>query len=351
MTVTVEKNKFLNAIKAVKSSVSKVALQPALSTIHIKSENGGLTLTATDLDTTARAVCEANSTEPIEVCINANALESIVSSLNDLITLDVKEAKVIIKGGNTKYEVLYIQSSDFPQVDFDLTGNMITINKDEFINSANKAVISTSTDGGVLSGVCFTNNEFASTDGNRLSVVPFGTPLNVEGQYIIPRRILLDVIRNVGGDVIIYLSEKAIIFQSGNCLFKQNLLSGKFPNYAQLLPTEFKHKAVVDKAELLHSLERVSVMCDERTPITVFNFKDGELHLTTACDNGKAEDTIEVGFDGELKIAFNYRYMLEGLKVMQAEVIEFNMNSEISACIINGGYTYLLMPIQLRGDK
>ena len=351
MTVTVEKNKFLNAIKAVKSSVSKVALQPALSTIHLKSENGGLTLTATDLDTTARAICEANSTEPIEVCINANALESIVASLSDLITLDINEAKVIIKSGNTKYQVLYIQSSEFPQVDFDLTGNKVVVGKDEFINCANKAVISTSTDNGVLSGVCFTNNEFAATDGNRLSIIPFITPLNVEGQYIIPRRILLDVIRNVGGDVTMYLQDKSVIFQTGTCLFKQNLLVGKFPAYQQLLPTEFSQIAIVDKEELLHSLERVSVMCDDRAPITIFDFNNGELHLTTACEDGKAEDTIEVSFDGELKIAFNYRFMLEGLKVMQEDAIEFNMNTEVSACIINGGYTYLLMPIQLRGNK
>lgn len=351
MTVTVEKNKFLNAIKAVKSSVAKVALQPALSTIHLKSENGGLTLTATDLDTTSRAVCEANSTEPIDICINANALESIVAGLNDLITLNINDAKVIIKSGNTKYQLLYIQASEFPNIEFDLTGDTVAIAKDEFISCANKAVISTSSDNGVLSGVCFTGKEVASTDGNRLSVVPFTNPLNIEQQYIIPRKILLDVLRNVGEEVIIYFNKKAVIFQTGACLFRQNLLSGKFPSYQQLIPTTFENKAIVDRAELLHSLERVSVMCDDRTPITIFDFKDGELHLTTSSEDGKAEDTIEVGFDGELKIAFNYRFIVEGLKVMQADVIEFNMNSPLSACVINGGYTYLLMPIQLRGDK
>ena len=38
MTITVQKDAFLNAIKAVKTSVAKVALQPAIATIHIKSE-------------------------------------------------------------------------------------------------------------------------------------------------------------------------------------------------------------------------------------------------------------------------------------------------------------------------
>lgn len=353
--ITVQKDKFLNAIKAVKTSVAKVALQPVLSTIHIKSQSGGLVLTTTDLETSSRAVCECNATEPIDVCINANALESIVARLNDLITLETNEAKVIIKSGKTKFELLFIQPDEFPQVEFNLTNEGIVIEKDDFVNGVNKAVISTSTDQGILSGVCFTFDksgyELGATDGNRLSQVTFAKSLDIEGQFVIPRKILLDVVRNVGDEVSIFFDNKTVTFQTGTCLFKQNLLSGQFPTYNALVPSEFKHKAVIDKSDLLQALERVAVMCDERTNITVFDFKDGNLHLTTSCENGKAEDTIEVSFDGELKIAFNYRYILEGIKVMQAEAIEFDMNGELAACCINSDFTYLCMPVQLKGDK
>lgn len=353
MTITVQKDKLLNAIKAVKTSVAKVALQPVLSTIHIKSEGGGLVLTTTDLETSSRAVCEANITEPIDVCVNAVSLENIVSRLNDLITLETNEAKVIIKSGKTKFELLFIQSVEFPNVEFNLENEGVVISKDDFVNGVNKAVIATATElGGVLSGVCFTFNkdgyELGATDGNRLSQVKFETPLNIEGQFVIPRKILLDVVRNVGEDVNIYFDNRTVTFKTGTCLFKQNLLSGTFPDYKRLLPSTFEYKAVIDRAYLLQSLEKVAVMCDEKTNVTVFDFKDGELHLTTSCDNGKAEDIIEVSFDSELKIAFNYRYVLEGIKATQADAIEFNMKGALAACCIDSDFRYLCMPVQLR---
>ena len=78
------------------------------------------------------------------------------------------------------------------------------------------------------------------------------------------------------------------------------------------------------------------------------DFKNNELHLTTSCDGGKAEDTIEVDFNEELKIAFNFRFVLEGIKAMQSEFIEFGMSNEMSACVLKGDFTYLVMPVKIR---
>ena len=59
--ITVQKEQFLNAIKSVKTSVGKLALQPVLSTIHLKTENGGIVLTTTDLETSSRALVLAST--------------------------------------------------------------------------------------------------------------------------------------------------------------------------------------------------------------------------------------------------------------------------------------------------
>lgn len=355
--ITVQKEQFLNAIKAVKTSVGKGSLQPVLSTIHIKSEGGGLILTATDLETSSRAVCEANIAEPIDICVNANSLENIVNMLKDLITLEVSDTMVQIRSGKTHYDVLFIQSSEFPTVEFNLQGDCIILDKEEFVKGVNKTVISTASELGnnILSGVAFTFDkdngyELAATDGNRLSQVKFETTLNFEGQYIIPKKVLLDVARNIQDEVEIYFTEKTILFKTGTNLFKQNLLNGKYPLYKQLIPTTFKYEAVIDRNELLTALEKVAIMSDDKTNITVFDFNNGSLHLTTSCDNGKAEDTIEISFDGALKIAFNYKYILEGVKAMQSQVVNVGMTGALSACVLKGDFTYLVMPIQQKGQ-
>ena len=352
--ITVKKEQFLEAIKIVKSSVGKGSLQPVLETIHIKSENGGLVLTTTDLETSSRAICEANISEPFEVCLNANNLENIVNMLKDFITLDIKEGTVEIKSGKTHYNVIFIQPTEFPIVNFILDGNSVTISKEDFVKGTNKTAISTvnESSNNLLSGICFTFSkdgyEVAATDGNRLSQVYFQTPLNIEGQFVIPKKVLVDVAKNVKNEVEIYFNETFVTFKTGNSLFKQNLLNGTFPKYQQLIPIEFQHTAKIDKSALLSALEKVAIMSDERTNITIFDFTNNSLHLTTSCQYGKAEDTIEIDFPSEIKIAFNYRFILEGIKAMQSENVEFGINSPSSGCLVKGDFNYLVMPVQIR---
>ena len=89
-------------------------------------------------------------------------------------------------------------------------------------------------------------------------------------------------------------------------------------------------------------------MSDNRTNITVFQFNKSDLYLTTSCDGGKAEDTIQIDFDNELKMAFNFRFILEGIKAMQSDIVEFQMSSDKGACLLKGDFIYLVMPIVIK---
>ena len=87
-------------------------------------------------------------------------------------------------------------------------------------------------------------------------------------------------------------------------------------------------------------------MCDERTNTTVFDFDNNKLKLTTACDNGNAKDIININFEGKNKIVLNYKFILEGLKVMNTENITFEMTDALSACVLISDFNYLIMPIK-----
>lgn len=357
--ITVNKTDFLNAIKAVKTSVVKAGLQPILSTIHIKSENGGLTLTASDCTNSSRAVIEANSLEPIDVCLNAEKLEAIVNRLDDEITLEIKDANALFRSGKLKYKLMYINANEFPEVEFNITDdNKVILGAEEFIDVVNKTSFSVAIElQNILSGICFTFNEtgyeVASTDGNRLSKVEYENPyINITGSFTLPRKILIDVSRVASGDVEIYLSEHKVIFKTANCIFSSSILTGKFPEYNKLLPTNQPKIATINKKDIITALENVAIMSDDRTNIVVLDFEGSELELSTnSKDFGEAKDTIDVDFniDTRLKIAFNYRYLMEVLKVIDTETVTFEMSEPLSPCIIRSSFVYLIMPIQLRG--
>lgn len=357
MTISVNKTDFLSGIKAIKSSCGKMNLQPILGTIHIKTIGQGLQLTATDIENSARTVIEANVNGDYNFCVNADKLESIVNALSGIITIDLPDNIAIIKSGKTEFSLLTLNAEEYPEPDFTLSEDKVVLSHDDFINGVNKTAFATAQETqNILAGVCFTFNkengyEMAATDGNRLSRVIFdGVPMNREGQYSIPSNVLMNVAKSIGDEVELYFKENKVIFKTKNYLYSSNIYSGQFPKYAQLIPTDSPLKAVVKRSDLLHSLEKVAIMVDNRNNLTTFNFKDNQLNLTTkTVDVGTAKDSFDIAFDGEIVIGFNYRFVLEAIKAMDTDEIVICMNKPNSACLIQGDFTSLIMPVQIRG--
>lgn len=353
--ITIEKTKFLDGLRATKSCCAKLDLQPILKDVRIKSEEGYLLLTCTDLQNSAQAKVEANITEPIDICLNADKLESIVNCLDDIITIETKDAIAIIKSGKAIFKMLFINANDYPDVKFNTEGEQIEISGEIFKDGVTKTIFATAQETNhVLNGVCFNYTkdgfEIVSTDGNRLSLVEINNDIEETKQYIIPKKILIDVLKVLGETITFYFTETKVKIYTNGYFYSCNLFDGVFPPYKQLIPGNSKYSIEIDRNALLKALERVSIMCDARTNSTIFNFDNNLLELTTKYEGETAKDSIDIDFKDTLKIAFNYKYVMEGLKAMSSDVITFNMNNNQSACVIKGDYTYLVMPITLREE-
>lgn len=356
--ITIHQTDLLNGIKAIKSTCGKMTLNPILGTFHIKTIGQSLQLTATDTDSSARTIIEANVTEQVEFCVNADKLENIVNALDNLITIDIQETNAIIKSGNTEFNLLTLLPIDFPPITFELPeDNKITLDKTSFTEGVNKTAFATLQEtSALIGGVCITFNkeegyEMAATDGNRLSQVIFtDKPVNTEGQYVIPKKVLLDVAKTCGNEIEIYFNPTKVIFKTDNYLFMTSLLNGNYPKYQQLIPQNNPNKAIIKRTDLLHSLEKVAIMSDDRQSLTTFNFTNNSLDLFTKSDNGNAKDKFDVDYtNSDLKISFNYKFLLEGIRAMDTENITFEMNLPTSACLIKGNFNYLVMPVVMKG--
>ena len=64
-------------------------------------------------------------------------------------------------------------------------------------------------------------------------------------------------------------------------------------------------------------------------------------------------DLIEFASTEELKIAFNYKYVLESLKTMETSEVKIGLNSALSATVLKPNneedFVCLIMPVQIRG--
>ncbi|MCL4499054.1 MAG: DNA polymerase III subunit beta, partial [Chloroflexi bacterium] len=103
----------------------------------------------------------------------------------------------------------------------------------------------------------------------------------------------------------------------------------------------------------LQSVKRVAIVARENSNRTILSTEDGTLTLNAESGSvGKAHEEVEVIREGEdVKVAFNAKYLLDVLGVIDTEAIEVELTGEVSPAVIRpqgqDNYTYVLMPMQL----
>lgn len=372
MKFLVSKNEIFNGIRLVANVAAMKSLQPVLANILIETEgNNALKLTATDFDLTISTMVEAKVESEGKFTLPAKKLNDIVSRLSDkLITFELNNEtnSVNIKCDNAKFDIIGISASEFPNVsDFDMNDeNSIIIDMKPFTKAIRQASFAAANfeTNNLLSGVvCNINGnvlEMASTDGNRLARVRenINNLENKSSQLIIPSKTTNEFLKmsSLLNDetVRIYTEKTKLILKTEKTTMISRLMEGQYPKYNQLIPNENPHVAVVNKNKLVSALELVSIMVSEKTSIVKFEFTENKLTLRgDTPDSGASEETIDIDYkNDDLTIAFNYKYVIEGLKNMDEDEVKIEMNTNLSPTIFRPNseedYISLIMPVQMR---
>lgn len=372
MELIVKKEDLFEGIKIVERATAMKGLQPVLANILIETvDKSTIKLTATDLDMTVITNVQAQVKEEGKITLPAKKLSEIVTRLSDgLITFKLTEEtnSVNITSKNTKFDIIGISASEFPVVSFSTEEeNSIEIELKPFAKAIRQAGFAAAgyESNNLLSGVVcdISENilEMASTDGNRLARVREKiTNKGKTSQLIIPSRTLQEFIKMsafMDEEAVKLITDKTkLIIKSENTMIISRLMEGQYPKYNQLIPSESPKEAIVNISQLISALERVAIMVNEKTSIVKFEFNDNKLKLSADTpDSGASEDEFDIDYKSteELKIAFNYRYVLESLKNMDTSEVKIGLNSALSATVLKPNneedYVCLIMPVQIRG--
>lgn len=376
MEFIIKKEELFNGIRIVERATAMKGLQPVLANILIETiDKSTIKFSATDLDLTVIATVQAQVVNEGKITLPAKKLSDIVSRLDDsLITFKLNEEtnSVNLTCKNTKFDIIGISASEFPEFSQNLNlseENAIEIDLKPFTKAIKQAGFAAAgyESNNLLSGVVcdFTENilEMASTDGNRLARVREkienkGENKTRASQLIIPSKTLQEFIKMSSfieeETVKIFTDKTKLIIKSENTMIISRVMEGQYPKYNQLIPQESPKEAIVKISQLISSLERVAIMVNEKTSIVKFEFKDNKLVLSADTpDSGASEDEFDIDYKGEeLKIAFNYRYVLDSLKNMETTEVKIGLNSSLSATVLKPNneedYICLIMPVQIR---
>jgi DNA polymerase-3 subunit beta len=196
------------------------------------------------------------------------------------------------------------------------------------------------------------------TDGNRLSWAqgPFTGTLSIGRRMLLPRKPLAEVrkmIDGLSGPVEIGFGERAVVMRFEGVTVHMRLLEAEFPNYKEVLPTNFKRRVVVDRDVFMEGLRRVSIFATDGSHSVRFAFTTDGLVLTARkLDAGDAREEVAIDFSGDpITMGFNARFIQDVLAALKSTRVTLELGDTLSPCILKpmdeDNALFVVMPVRL----
>lgn len=357
MKFTINSSELTKTLDQAAKFVSAKPLMPILSNLKLVA---GTTIHATGFNLAHGIEVEAKFDEIIEegnVCIPVSAI-AIIKGMHGVLIVETNEDHLITISNLTgKIEIQGQSTEDYPELDnIDIPPSSID---SKFITQVVKyCVQACSTDESkvVLTGVNITatggNLRAIATDGHRLVVcnLPVSEIVEIES-VTIPAKSLSLVPINGGQFIQGKFSDSQVSIDSGSRSIMRTL-EGKYPDAMLLMPKSFTRTVSLDRKDLIDALNMMSAISDQNN-LTKFVIDDC-AEISSSSDGKSGNVNVSCQLIGDpIDIAFNLKYLIDGLKMFETKLIKISMNEPLQPVILTGvdcdlDLTYLCMPVQLR---
>ena len=367
MNFTCQREKLLSKLNIVIKAVSQRSTLPILQSVLITAEKNGVILTATDLELGIESSpIPAEIKEEGSIAIEAKILYEIIRRFaGDSVTVTADEKSgALLSSGLSELKIMGMPGDEFPVLPKIEKDGFIKVGSAELRESIRKTVFSVSQDpskpvlNGELMEFTTDNLNVVSLDGFRISYCRAKVE-NGEGlSIVVPAKTLLEVSRILTGEeeekeIKVYITDKHILLDLGDATIISRLLEGEFLKYEKSFPPDFKTEVRIFRQDMLASLERASLISRDsrKTPVKLSISGDG-MKITAVNEMGRVNEEIQCGVTGEdLEIAFNPKYLIDVLRVLDEDTVDMRFNTPLSPCVMapvdNADCRYLVLPLRM----
>lgn len=372
MKFTIERAAMLKALAHVQNVVERRNTIPILSNVRLQAADGGLGLTATDMDLAMVERVDADVAQPGATTAPAHTLYDIVRKLPDGAQIEFDDSgdasRLRLLSGRSDFTLPTLPTEDFPVMAEDELGHEFTLSAGDLRALVDHTFFAISTEetryylNGIYLHAAETDGarmlRAVATDGHRLARVEAPLPAGAEGipGVIVPRKAVQELRRLIdetADDVRVGMSETKIRFAFDDAVLTSKLIDGTFPDYERVIPAGNDKVLDVDCKVFAAAVDRVSTISSEKSRAVKLALAPGSLTLsTTSADNGSAKEEIEVVYDSEpLEIGFNARYILDIAAQIEGETLRLTLADSASPTVAtnltDGAALYVLMPMRV----
>jgi DNA polymerase III subunit beta len=352
MKVTVKQQQLAHCVSMVSRAVSPRSTLPVLSNILVKTDDGRLRLSATNLELGITCWIGARIESDGAITVPARTFTDLVSNLPGdqiVLTLDNSTQTLNVRCGSTsETNIKGIDAEEFPPIPEPNLDEGVPLNITNFKEMVQQVAFAASTDEArpVLTGVLLKLDgdhiTMAATDGFRISIREDDIPNAVSQpiEAIIPARALTELARIIGGGdetlVMTFPPDRGqVIFHMDDLELASQLIEGSFPDYRAIVPQNFKTHTLLSTAGLLKACKQAEIIAREGTNVARLNIipetdeaSPGTLEISAQSEQtGSSEVLVDASVDGvPLLVAFNVRFLREVLEVIKSDNVWLETN-------------------------
>jgi len=366
MKVSCIKENLAKGLGIVGRSVGTKVTLPVLSNILLKTEKGGLKLSATDLEIGIHTWIGAKVDADGAITIPSKILLDYVNTNSDKkITMELKEANLHLESDHFKANIKGIDAAEFPTIPEVKKKTGIDIVAVDFLRAVGKTLIAVALDESrpVLSGIYFSIHgdilKMAATDSYRLAEQELKLSKKIEEDisFIVPQRTMAEILRllsDAGDKITIFPGENQVEFSLGETVLVSRLIEGAFPDYQQIIPGKLTTKMTVVKSEITSAIKMASLFARESANNIKLKVEAPSKISVIASSPHLGDNVSEVSgvVTGEkIEIAFNAKFILDILAVEDSEKIILEFSGGLSPAMLRGekhaDYFYIIMPLRI----
>lgn len=366
MKFTCEKALLVSAISVAGRTVSPKSNIPCLEGILLRA-GIGVQLTGFNLETGITVKVAASVTEAGLCVMPARLFFDIIRKMPDEeVTVEVdSNLQVSIRGGASSFNITAMDAEDYPDLPDVNSEKGVAIPQSAMREMIGGTIFSVSENQarpihtGCLMEVKDDGITMVAVDSFRLARRTWHSEESIgrEMKFVVPATGLREVeklMSDVDDPVVFTLGDKHILFEVGDATLVCRILEGEFIDWRRVVPTDNSIILTANVAELMNSIERISLIVSEKikSPVRCL-FTENMADFKTVNTIGTAHDVCSVSGNGkELEIGFNCRYLLDALRAVPSTEVTLELKNGLSPIVFTPvdekqDFSYMVLPVRL----
>lgn len=362
MKLVCSRSNLLNGVQIVSKAVPGKTTMSILQCILINASDK-IKLTANDMELGIETIVEGDIIEPGIVALEAKTFLEIVRKYPDGdIKIETNDSyETVITSGDAYIKIVGKSGEDFSYLPNIEKLDSIILSQFTLRELVRQTIFSIADNdtNKLMTGELFEVNEdklrVASLDGHRISI----RKVYLKNSYpkkkvVVPGKTLNEISKILNGDtdkdVVIFFTNKHIVFEFDNTTVVSRLIEGDYFNIGQMLSSDYETKVTINKRKLLDSIDRATLLVKEgdKKPI-IINITDENMELKINSTIGSMRELIDISKNGkDLMIGFNPKFLIDALRVIDGEEIDIYLVNPKAPCFIKDSedsYVYMILPV------